>query len=188
VDGLLDGKHRSLFRSGTGGDAAALLTAIPAAAVTSKRTGKEFSSYAADNARFRIQCKLLFRYRLLRWPAHRLPAVWRCTRCSKPLDEFDDHAQACSHLQGAIVTRHNAVRNVLHAATHSAKQVRSLSEPSMLSLGAVPKPELTHQDQAELMIPEHRADLAIIPDPDKGVNFADTLVVDVALTAATSTL
>jgi hypothetical protein len=36
----------------------------------------------------------------------------------------------------------------------------------MLSLGAVPKPELTHQDQAELKIPEHRVDLAILPDPD----------------------
>jgi len=62
-----DGKERSLFRSGTGSDAAAFLTAIPTAAVTStsKRTGKALSMYAADNARFRIQCKLRFRHRLL---------------------------------------------------------------------------------------------------------------------------
>jgi len=33
----------------------------------------------------------------------------------------------------------------------------------MLSIGAVPKPELSHQAQAELKIPEHRADVAIIP-------------------------
>jgi len=42
----------------------------------SKRTGKEFSMYAADNARFRIQCKLRFRYGLLKRPAHLLPATW----------------------------------------------------------------------------------------------------------------
>jgi hypothetical protein len=48
VFGLLDGKHRSLFRSGTGSDAAAFLTTIPAAAVTSKRTGKKFSMYASS--------------------------------------------------------------------------------------------------------------------------------------------
>jgi len=58
----------------------------------------------------------------------------------------------------------------------------------MLSIGAVPKPELSHQAQAGLKIPEHRADIAIISDPDRGVNFADTLVIDVTITAATSTL
>jgi len=127
VSGMQDGmrKERSL-RSGTGSDAAAFLTAIPTAAVTSKRTGKEFSMYAADNARFRIQCKLRFRYRLLRRPAHLLPAAWLCTKCGKQQDEFGDHAHACKHLKGAPVTRHNGVRDVIHAAASCAKQVRSL--------------------------------------------------------------
>jgi hypothetical protein len=58
----------------------------------------------------------------------------------------------------------------------------------MLSLGAVPKPELSRQEQANLKIPEHRADVAILPDPARGVNFADALVIDVTVTAATSTL
>jgi hypothetical protein len=100
--------------------------------VTSKRTGTEFSMYAAVNAHFRIQCKLRFRYRLLKQPAHLPPAAWRCTKCSKPLDEFGDHAHACTYQKGATVTQHNAVGNALHAAAHSAKQVRSLSEPTML--------------------------------------------------------
>jgi hypothetical protein len=47
--------------------------------------------------------------------------------------------------------------------------------------------KLTHQDQAELKIPEHRADVAIIPDPVRGASFIDTLVIDVPTTAATST-
>jgi len=38
----------------------------------------------------------------------------------------------------------------------------------MPSLGAVPKPELSHQAQAEFEIPEHCADVAI-PGPDRGV-------------------
>jgi len=42
----------------------------------------------------------------------------------------------------------------------------------MLSLCAVPKPELSHQAQAELKIPEHRAGVAIIPDADRGVTLS----------------
>jgi hypothetical protein len=97
--------------------------------------------------------------------------------CNKQLDEFGDHAQSCKHLKGALVTRHNGLRDVLHAGAHSAKHVRTLSEPTMLSLGAEPKPELSHQEQANLRIPEHRADVAILPDPARGVNFADTRAV-----------
>jgi len=104
VSGMQDGKGRSLFRNGTGSDAAAFLTAIPTAAVTSKRTDKEFSMYAADNARFRIQCKLRFRYR----PRTRLQApegrsrhlTQRCprrhTRCCF-LRETLDHAVRSPH-------------------------------------------------------------------------------------------
>jgi hypothetical protein len=47
----------------------------------------------------------------------------------------------------------------------------------------MPKPELSHQAQANLKIPEHRADVAKlrVPDPARGVNFA-------TVTAPTSTL
>jgi len=92
--------------------------------------------------------------------------VWLCTKCDKQLDEFGDHPHACKHLKGALVTRHNALRDDLHAAAHSAKQVCTRSEATMLSLGAVPKPELSHQAQATLKIPEHRADVAIILERD----------------------
>jgi len=177
-----------MFRSGTGSEAAAFLTAIPSAAVTSKRSGKEFSMYAADNARFRVQCKLRFRYRLVQRPAHLLPTAWLCTKCNRQLDEFGDHAQGCCHLKGGSVIRHNGIRDVIHAQAASVKPVRSYCEPTMTSIGAVVKPELSQQAQAKLDIPNHRADVAINPDPTRGVNFADTLVIDVTVTASTSTL
>jgi len=118
----------------------------------------------ANNRHFRIQCKLRFRYR--KRPVHLLPVAWQCTKCNKQLDEFRAHAHACKHLKGELATRHNALRNDLHAAAHTAKEICTRSEPTMLSLGAVPKPELSHEAQTELKIPEHGADIAIIPDPN----------------------
>jgi hypothetical protein len=119
-------------------------------------------------------------------------AAWLCTNCDKHLDEFDDHAHACERLKGAHVTRHIAVRNILHTAAYirAAERVCTRSAPTLLSLGAVPKPELRHHTQTDRKVPEHRADVTVIPvsDPDRGVYFADTLIFDVTVTAATSTL
>jgi len=51
----------------------------------------------------------------------------------------------------------------------------------------VPKLELSHRAQATLKTHEYGADVAIILDHDQGLNFPDILVIDVSITAATST-
>jgi len=94
---------------------------------------------------------------------HLLPAAWLCTKYGKQLDEFGDHAHACKHLKGALVTRDNGLCDVLHTGAHRAKHVCTRSEATgtLLSLDAVPKAELSRQAQAALNITKHRADVAI---------------------------